>query len=158
MSGIEIAGIALGILPIVLQSVDVYKESIRRVSTTIRKRKHVEKLARALLLQQQILEETVKSVILACGCENVGALEEDPFEYFSNEDIRERVEDYLGAKNSVAFISLLASINDIVKKVAKNISGLVPTCEVSVPIRPQRRMPHIRTTADNCHRSPQMTW
>ncbi|KAF6234026.1 hypothetical protein HO173_007856 [Letharia columbiana] len=126
MSGFEVVGIALGVLPIVLHSVDAYKDSIRRVGTTIRKRKHVEKLARALLLQQQILEETVKSVVLACGCENIGALEEDPFGYFSNEDVRERVEDYLGPKNSIAFVGLLTASNDIVKKVAENISGLVP--------------------------------
>ena len=136
MSGFEIVGIALGVLPIVLQSVDVYKDSIRRVGTTIRKRKHVEKLARALLLQQQILEETVKSVVLACGCENVGALEETPFEYFGSEEVRERVEEYLGAKNSVAFVGLLTANNDVVKKVAKNISGLVPAHQVrlSLPI------------------------
>lgn len=126
MSGFEVVGVALAVIPIVLQCVDVYKDSIRRVGTTIRKRKHVEKLARALLLQQQILEETVKSVVLACGCENVGALEEDPFGYFSDEDIRERVEDYLGPKNSIAFVGLLTANNDIVKKVAENISGLVP--------------------------------
>ena len=136
MSGIEIVGVALGVLPIVLQSVDIYKDSIRRVSTTIRKRKHVEKLARALLLQQQILEETVKSVVLASGCENVGALEEAPFDYFGNEEARERVEDYLGLKNSIAFIGILTAINEIVRKVAKNISGLVPTCEVSVLMQP----------------------
>ncbi len=130
MSGFEVVGIALGILPILLHSVDAYKDSIRRVGTTIRKRKHVEKLARALLLQQQILEETVKSVVLACGCENVGALEEDPFNYFSDEDVRERVEDYLGPKNSVALVGLLAANNDIVKKVAENISGLVPAHQV----------------------------
>ena len=130
MSGFEIVGIALGVLPIVLQSVDVYKDSIRRVGTTIRKRKHVEKLARALLLQQQILEETVKSVVLACGCENVGALEEDPLGYFSSEDVRERVEDYLGPKNSIAFVGLLTANNSVVKKVTKNISGLVPTHQV----------------------------
>ena len=133
MSGFEILGIALGVLPIVLQSVDVYKDSIRRVGTTIRKRKHVEKLARALLLQQQILEETAKSVVLACGCENVGALEETPFGYFSDEDVRERVEDYLGPKNSIAFVGLLTANNEVVKKVAKNISGLVSARQVRFP-------------------------
>ncbi len=134
MSGFEVVGIALGVLPIVLHSVDVYKDSIRRVGTTIRKRKYVEKLARALLLQQQILEEIVKSVVLACGCENVGALEEDPFEYFSNEDAQERVEDYLGPKNSIALVGLLTANNDIVKKVAENISGLVPAHQVRLSI------------------------
>lgn len=133
MSGLEVVGIALGSIPIVLHFVDVYKSSIRRVGTTIWKRKHVEKLARALLLQQQILEETVKSVVLACGCENVGALEEDPFGYFSNGDVRERVEDYLGPKNSIAFAGLLTANNNIVKKVAKNISGLIPAHQVGFP-------------------------
>lgn len=88
MSGFEIVGVTLGVLPVVLHSVDVYKDSIHRVGTTIRKRKYVEKLARALLLQQQILEETVKSVVLACGCEDVSALEEDPLGCSSNEDIK----------------------------------------------------------------------
>ncbi|TPX12467.1 uncharacterized protein E0L32_006879 [Thyridium curvatum] len=123
----EVAGIALGVLPILLRSVDVYKESIRRVGTTIRKRKHIEKLARALLLQQQILEETVKSIILASGCDNVQELDEDPFAFFSDDDVREQVEEYLGSKNSIAFVGLLTANNESVKKVARNISGLVPS-------------------------------
>lgn len=134
MSGLEVVGVALGCIPIVLHCVDVYKSSIRRVGTTIWKRKHVEKLARALLLQQQILEETVKSVVLACGCDDVGALEEDPFGYFGSEVVRERVEDYLGPKNSVAFVGLLTANNDIVRKVAKNISGLIPAQQVRVGV------------------------
>lgn len=123
----EVAGIALGALPIILRSVDVYKESIRRVSTTIRKRKHIEKLARALLLQQQILEETVKSIILASGCDNAQELDEDPFAFFNDDDVREQVEEYLGPKNSIAFVGLLTANNESVKKVARNISGLVPS-------------------------------
>ncbi|KAH6867305.1 hypothetical protein B0T10DRAFT_572978 [Thelonectria olida] len=122
----EVAGIALGVLPILLRSVDAYRDSIRRVGTMIRRRKHVETLARALLLQQQILEETVKAVILASGCEDVQALDEDPFAYFNNDDVQEQLEDYLGPKNSMAFVGLLTTNNDIAKKVAKNISGLVP--------------------------------
>lgn len=128
----EVAGIALGVLPILLRSVDVYKESIRRVGTTIRKRKHIEKLARALLLQQQILEETVKSIILASGCDNVQELDEDPFAFFSDDDVREQVEEYLGSKNSIAFVGLLTANNESVKKVARNISGLVPSELVSL--------------------------
>ena len=143
MSGFEVVGIALGVLPIVLRSVDVYKDSIRRVGTTIRKRKHVEKLARALLLQQQILEEIVKSVILACGCENVGALEEDPFEYFGNRDLQERVEDYLGPKNSIAFIGLLRTNNNIIQKVAENLSGLVPGHQVEFSFSTPMAIRHV---------------
>ena len=153
MSGIEAVGIALGILPIVLQSVDAYKDSIRRVATTIRKRKHVEKLARALLLQQQILEEIVKSVTLMCGCEDVSALEEDPFGYFNNEETRERVEDYLGSKNTVAFVDLLTVNINTVRKVAKNVAGLVPAHPVCSPLP----MPMARTPAKYSLRNRWMT-
>ena len=159
MSGVEVVGIALGVLPIVLQSIDAYKDSIRRVGTTIRKRKYVEKLGRALLLQQQILEETVKSIVLACGCENVTALEEDPFGYFGDEDVRERVEDYLGPKNSVAFVGLLIANNDIVKKVAKNISGLVPQQQVRFCVfRFQWQFITLEFYAKHSCRNPQMIW
>lgn len=130
MSGFEVVGIALAVLPIVLKSVDAYKGSIRRVVETFRKRKHVRKLACALLLQQQILQAIVNSIVHACGCEDVGALEEDAFGYFSNVDVQERVEDYLGPKNTVAFISLVTENNDIVKRVAEKISGLVPAEKV----------------------------
>lgn len=158
MSGFEVVGIALGVLPILLRSVDVYKDSIRRVGTTIRKRKHVEKLARALLLQQQILEETVKSVILACGCENVGALEEDPFGYFGNSDLRERVEDYLGPKNSIAFIGLLTTNNNTIRKVAENLSGLVPVHQVDFSFStPMASSPDITFHTKYGHSNQQMT-
>ena len=158
MSGFEVVGIALGALPILLRSVDVYKDSIRRVGTTIRKRKHVEKLARALLLQQQILEETVKSVILACGCENVGALEEDPFGYFGNSDLQERVEDYLGPKNSIAFIGLLTTNNNTIRKVAENLSGLVPVHQVDFSFStPMASSPHTIFHAKYGHSNQQMT-
>ena len=158
MSGFEVVGIALGVLPIVLRSVDVYKDSIRRVGTTLRKRKHVEKLARALLLQQQILEETVKSVILACGCENVGALEEDPFGYFGDVDLRDRIEDYLGPKNSIAFIGLLTANNNIIQKVAQNLSGLVPGHQVDFSFSiPMVKLPYIKFHTKYSHRNQQMT-
>jgi hypothetical protein len=58
----------------------------------MKKRKYVEKLARALLMQQQILEETLKSIILASGCQDVISITEDSLEYFSSEDIQEQVE------------------------------------------------------------------
>lgn len=68
------------------------KDGIRRVGTTVRKRKYVEKLARALLMQQQILEETLKSIILASGCQDVISIADDSLKYFSNEDVQEQVE------------------------------------------------------------------
>jgi len=131
MSGLEVLGVVLGALPILLKSVDAYRGGIRRVgAAAFRKRKHVEKLARALLLQQQILEETLTSVVLASGCENVSALHENPFGYFSLEEIQEQVVDYLGEKNSMVSVDLVQSSHDTVEKIARNVSGLTPAQKV----------------------------
>ncbi len=73
----------------------------------VRKRKHVEKLARALLLQQQILEETLMSMILASGCDDAFAITEDPLGYFSNSDVQEQVE----GEHSLCPILLISSLN-----------------------------------------------
>lgn len=130
MSGIEIAGLVLGALPVLIRAVDLYKDGIRKAGTAFRKRKYVQKLARALLLQQQTLEETVKSVLIASGSENIWRLDEDPLGYLNEKSVREQVLDYLGAKNDVAFTGTLEQSKDIVKKIARNLAGLVPTFKV----------------------------
>jgi len=130
MSGFEIAGVVLGALPILFKAVDFSKDSFSRAGFAFQKRKNVQKLARALLLQQQILEETVKSVLLASGCDDVWRLERDPYAYLTDENLREEVLDYLGIKNDAAFTGALEQSLHIVKKIAKNISGLVPLYKV----------------------------
>lgn len=130
MSGFEIAGLVLGALPILFKAVDFSKDGFSRVGLALHKRKNIQKLARALLLQQQILEETVKSVLLASGCEDVGRLDNDPADYLADESIQEEVLDYLGVKNDAAFTGALEQSYHIVKKIAKSITGLVPTYKV----------------------------
>ena len=128
------AGLVLGALPIIFKAVDFSKDGFSRVGLALHKRKNIQKLARALLLQQQILEETVKSVLLASGCEDVGRLDHDPAGYLADESIQEEVLDYLGVKNDAAFTGALEQSYHIVQKIAKNIAGLVPTYKVRVNI------------------------
>ncbi|KAI9788455.1 MAG: hypothetical protein M1816_006891 [Peltula sp. TS41687] len=133
MPGIEIAGLVLGAIPVLIGAVDLYKDGIRRVGTAFRKRKYVEKLAHALLLQKQILEETVKSILIASGCEHIWRLEDDPVGYLSDEGVREQFLDYLGQNNHTAFTGTLEQSKYIVKKIARNIAGLVPELEQQDP-------------------------
>lgn len=132
MSGIEVAGLVLGALPLVLKSVDAYRDGFRRFGTTFNKRKHVEKLARALLLQQRTLEELIKSVVLASGCEDVLALDDDPVSYLKKPDVQEQVEEYLGPKSTSFLVGELEVNSEAVGKVARRISGLVPGGQVKV--------------------------
>lgn len=132
MSGIEVAGLVLGALPLVLKSVDAYRDGFRRFGTTFKKRRHVEKLARALLLQQQTLEELIKSVVLASGCEDVLALDDDPVGYLKDPDVQEQVEEFLGPKSTSLLVYELEFNSEAVRKVAKRIAGLVPGGQVSI--------------------------
>ncbi|KAK2607024.1 hypothetical protein N8I77_005733 [Diaporthe amygdali] len=127
MAGIEVAGLVLGALPLLLKSVDVYRDGFRRFGSAFKKRKHVEKLGRALLLQHQTLEELIKSVALGSGCEDVWALEGDPVGYLNNPEVQAQVEEFLGPKHTMFLISELQANHEATKKVAKCISGLVPS-------------------------------
>lgn len=130
MAGIEVAGLVLGALPLLLKSVDVYRDGFRRFGSAFKKRKHVEKLGRALLLQHQTLEELIKSVALGSGCEDVWALESDPVGYLNNPEVQAQVEEFLGPKHTIFLISELQANHEATKKVAKCISGLVPSYQV----------------------------
>ncbi|KAH8892764.1 hypothetical protein GQ53DRAFT_119164 [Thozetella sp. PMI_491] len=99
---------------------------MRRVETLMQKRSYVKKLARALLLQQQILEENLTSMILASGCEDATSITQDPLGYFRREEIQEQVEEYLGSKNYIVFTDLIKECNKTIEGLARNISGLVP--------------------------------
>jgi hypothetical protein len=132
MSGIEIAGLVLGALPLVLKSVDAYRDGFRRIAITFNKRQHVAKLARALRLQKHTLEELIKSVILSSGFEDGLGLDDDPVSYLNNADVQERVEEYLGPKNTSFLIEELESNMEAVGNVARRISGLVPGVLVNI--------------------------
>lgn len=132
MAGIEVAGLVLGALPFVLKSVDAYRDGFRRFGTTFNKRKHVEKLARALFFQQRTLEELIKSFVLASGCEDVLALDDDPIRYLNDPDVQEQVGQFLGPKNTIVLVNELKAINETVRKMARYISGLVPADQVKI--------------------------
>ena len=130
MTGIEVAGLVLGAIPILFKAVDLSRDGIHRTGIAFRRRQYVGKLARALLLQQQILVETVKSLIIASGCVDIWRLEDDPLGYLNSKSLGEQVLDYLGPKNGLAFTGTLDQSHDIVKKIARNIAGLVPAIKV----------------------------
>ncbi|KAH0536892.1 hypothetical protein FGG08_006263 [Glutinoglossum americanum] len=126
MSGIEVAGLLLGALPVLFKAVDLSKDGIKRSRIFFQKRIYVEKLALALLLQQRTLAETVRSLLIGSGCEDVWRLDDDPFGYLNDRSVRDQVLDYLGPENDAAFAGALKQSDDIVKKIVKNIAGLVP--------------------------------
>ena len=133
MSGVEVAGLVLGVLPVLIEAVESYKRGIQRGKIFFSRRKVVEKLALALLLQQQTLAETVKSILTRSGCGEIRRLEIDPIVYLQEADVQEQILEYLGAENHVTFIWALRQSSDIAKRVIRNLAGLVTAAKVQAP-------------------------
>jgi hypothetical protein len=130
MSGIEVAGVLLGALPILFTAVDLSKDGIQKGKLFFRTRYYIEKLALALHLQQRILAETTKSFLIRSGCEDVSRLDDDPAGYLKEEAIQSQLLDFLGPENTAAFTGTLKQSDDIVKRIASIIAGLVSTVKV----------------------------
>ena len=79
MSGVEAAGFVLAAVPIVLQLLGQYKDGLDRTAVLFRRRKHVEKLSHALLLQRALLGANLKSLLLESGIEGASQVLDDPF-------------------------------------------------------------------------------
>ena len=130
MSGFEIAGIVLGALPILFQALDSYRGSFTRISQGIRKRKYVEKLARALRMQRQTLESIVKIVLLESGCDTLPADDADICDSLNDQSNQDHVRNYLGEENDVVFQDAIANCFASVHRATLRVATYVPSLKV----------------------------
>lgn len=131
--GFEVAGVVLGVLPIVFKAVELSEDGIKTGRLLFRKQAYVKKLALAVLFQQQTLAETVRSLLIQSGCEDFSRLDNDPVGYLNDESVRNQVMDYLGPENDMAFSGALKQSDNIVRKIARNIGSLVLTVKQQDP-------------------------
>jgi hypothetical protein len=130
MSGIEIAGIVLGALPILFGALDGYRESISRIGQGIRKRKTIEKLARALHMQTQTILAIVKQILLESGCGPLTADDSEIANVLREPATKEFVSAYLGPDNDSAFENAVSQCFESVKRVTARIIRYVPNLKV----------------------------
>lgn len=130
MSGIEIAGIVLGVLPILFKALDGYKDSVNRLGQGFRKRKVVEKLARALRMQKQTLENIVKLILLESGCDSLPQEEAHISGFLIDQSNKDRIRDYLGPQNDLTFSDALTECFDSVQRATSRIATYVPSLKV----------------------------
>ncbi|EAQ93048.1 predicted protein [Chaetomium globosum CBS 148.51] len=124
MSGLEVAGLVLAVLPIFLAVLDA--PIILRTLAAFRKRAYVAKLARALLLQKQTIAENIKSIASLSGCDNVWLVDDDPFTYLLSKQVQEQIRDYLGEDNHAALSGVMTDSHDTLERIAGSIEGLLP--------------------------------
>ena len=130
MSGIEIAGIVLGALPVIFEALDGYKNSVTRVGMGIRKRKYVDKLSRALREQNQTLEAIVQFVLQESGYEMLLSEQVDIAEFLQDQSAKDRVRDYLGDQYDRAFIDAVTECCGSVQRALSKVATYVPSLKV----------------------------
>lgn len=139
MSGIEIAGLVLGSIPIIISAVELCQTGYEKSVVPFRRRRHVDQLCHALLLQQRILTETIRMLTVHSGCgdqEGV-TLDDDPLGFLQNVHIHDQLLDFLGDANHKALIGSLQEITIALKGIANQLLGLVPTQKVRLWLRLQ---------------------
>lgn len=162
MSGFEIAGIVLALLPLVLRSVDAYRDDFRRLTVFFKPLKHVEKLSRALDLQNLLLKELIREITISSDCPDVELLDDDPQQYLKEREVCDQIKGFMGDNEYSLLVQELYSVYRSVKKVEEAISKLVSTCHKARP------RPIVHTKAGTheefsrgyqwCHGRPNRAW
>ena len=123
MSGVEAAGFVLAAVPIVLQLLGQYKDGLDRTAVLFRRRKHVEKLSHALLLQRALLGANLKSLLLESGIEGASQVLDDPFGVLRAAGVEETLKEYLGDENYRVYSYTLLQCEKYVKEVTESLEG-----------------------------------
>ena len=130
MSGLEVAGLVLGALPILIEAVTSYKNGLQTGKIFFGKQVVVNKLGSALLLQQETLTQIIKLVIPQSGYKPVLDFDNDPHECLTNVEVHDCLLEYLGISRLSILNETLRQSYDTVRRVARNIAYFVPDAKV----------------------------
>ena len=121
MSGIEVAGIVLAVLPIVVEAL----KSANRGKVVFLRKRHVDKLIHELQEQQACLALTVRALFVKSG---VTEFSEDweklPGLLRDQDSIREAVEDFLEPRVFEVYNHSLKQCERAVSDIARRIGGV----------------------------------
>lgn len=119
----EAVGIVLGAIPLVILALQSYKDAKKFGGRFLNRKKHVEKLIRALREQHGALETNIVWLLKAIDepdCDiRIGS-------YFEDADIRSKMIDHLGAPGFESFESALNRAQQAVEKIAQSIKDFLP--------------------------------
>jgi len=127
MSGVEVAGLVLGAVPILIEAIDVYKSGIIKVRSSVKKREVIGKLGRALRSQKIIIEAITRNVLAQSGCDNVaGANDAQLRNMLQDKQTQEMVDEFLGTDNAQVFSDALVDCMADVSHATIGLASLVP--------------------------------
>ncbi|KAL2441985.1 hypothetical protein ABEF95_017033 [Exophiala dermatitidis] len=131
MSGVEVVGLILGIIPLVVDGLSSYKETINAVRSGIRKRKTIETLCRTLNEHATTLDLLLKCMLQSSGCEiplddDVSGIQT----MLADSDTRQAMADYLGSHYDV-LIGAFEHCEQIFRHLITKVARLVPSIKKS---------------------------
>ncbi|KAJ9638044.1 hypothetical protein H2204_004635 [Knufia peltigerae] len=134
MSGIEVAGLILGALPILIEGLDLYKKGLKSLRSSFRRRKVVEELTCDLTIQLNILEELLRFILNNSGYETPQTLSAKSLEILRDDEVKNAVASYLGPKYD-AITEAMRQCQEIVYRLVPKIARIAPPvkerCELS---------------------------
>jgi hypothetical protein len=130
MSGIEVAGLILGTIPILLEGLSAYKDGIKSVRTGLQRQKEVAKLCRSLRLQDSLLGELLNTIVLQSGCELDFSQQLMEHEGWKDGDTQAAVREYLGPHYD-SFVGELENCHDMFQQLLHKLIKFVPHSKVS---------------------------
>ena len=123
----EVVGVVLSAVPIVITALQYYKDTKKLGGRFLNRKKHVEKLIRALREHQGELQSNLEWLLKA--------IDEQPAQDFGallrQSGIRLRLIEYLGTSGSESFELALERAQYAVESIAQNIRGFL----VASPVR-----------------------
>ena len=130
MSGIEVAGLVLGAIPVLIETLKFLKSGMQMSRIFFRRQAVFNKLTLALIFQQETLAQIIRSILIQSGCDTVLDFDHNPHDVLVDGQTQEHILEYLGEKNLYILTETLKQSYETVHSVAQNISCFVPVLEV----------------------------
>ena len=125
MSGIEVAGVVLAVIPLVIEGLKVYQSGLKTIGRGFRKRKLVDKLCHKLQFQEHTIELLIIHLLLCSGCQVSAARDARDLDVLKDPDVQPDIIEYLNHRYDT-FVSMLAESQSILQKLATKIAKLIP--------------------------------
>jgi hypothetical protein len=129
MSGIEVAGLVIGVVPIVITALEEYQQFNRKRDAFSNRKLHVARMIRALTEHQVLIEGDVEVLLRSVDFEgNIADVIKagDCKKLLAGDGVADDVSELLGATRYKAYIEALGRSEECLFSVAKQISKLKP--------------------------------
>jgi hypothetical protein len=130
MSGFEVAGVVLGVLPLVLEVLKGWTSTKKKYGPFFRRAKHCGRLDHALEAQMELLEVSLVTQLNAIGIDELPDSPSGRFDLLRRKDVADDLETHMGVRFN-PFSRAMDECRSILMDIVQHIQGLLPDQQVS---------------------------